>query len=66
MQSLSTLALNSACYSSYKGTSTMKGIVGISPLGVKSFMSKLYTGSISDKDSQRPVDCTNYFPMEML
>lgn len=28
----------------------MKGLVGISPLGVVSFMSELYTGSISDKE----------------
>ena len=50
MQSPSALDLNSACYSSYKGTTTMKGLVGISPLGVVSFMSELYTGSISDKE----------------
>lgn len=28
----------------------MKGLVGISPLGVVSFLSDLYTGSISDKE----------------
>ncbi|XP_068735620.1 uncharacterized protein [Montipora capricornis] len=50
MQSPSALDLNSASYSSYKGTTTMKGLVGISPSGVVSFMSELYTGSISDKE----------------
>jgi len=50
VESPSALDLNSACYSSYKGTTTMKGLVGISPLGVVSFMSELYTGSISDKE----------------
>lgn len=50
MQSPSALDLNSACYSSYKGTTTMKGLVGISPLLVVSFMSELYTGSISHKE----------------
>lgn len=50
MQSPSALDLNSACYSLYKGTTTMKGLVGIGPLGVVSFLSGLYTGSISDKE----------------
>ena len=50
MQSPSALDLNSACYSSYKGTTTMKELVGISPLGMVSFMSELYTGSIPDKE----------------
>ena len=50
MESPSALDLQSACYSSYKGTTTMKGLVGISPLGVVSFLSDLYTGSISDKE----------------
>ena len=50
MQSPLALDLNSACYSSYKETTTMKGLVGISPLGVVSFMIELYTGSISDKE----------------
>lgn len=50
MQSPSALDLNSACYSLYKGTTTMKGLVGISPSGVVSFMSELYTGSISVKE----------------
>ena len=50
MESPSALDFQSACYSSYKGTTTMKGLVGISPLGVVSFLSDLYTGSISDKE----------------
>lgn len=50
MQYLSALDLNSACYPSYKGTTTMKGLVGLSPLGVVSFLSDLYTGSISNKE----------------
>ena len=50
MQSPSALDLNAACYSSYKGIATMKGLVGISPLGVVSFLSDLSTGSISEKE----------------
>ena len=40
----------SACYSYYKSNTTMKGLVGITPSGVCSFVSDLYTGSISDKE----------------
>lgn len=50
MQYLSALDLNSVCYPSYKGTTTMKGLLGLSPLGVVSFLSDLYTGSISNKE----------------
>ena len=37
-----------ACYSQYKSHNTMKGLVGITPNGVISFVSDLYSGSISD------------------
>lgn len=37
-------------YFSYKSTTTLKGLVGITLAGGVSFVSKLYTGSISDKE----------------
>lgn len=50
MESPSALDNQSACYSYYKSNTTMKGLVGITPSGVCSFVSDLYTGSISDKE----------------
>ena len=50
MVSPSALDNQSACYSYYKSNTTMKGLVGITPPGVCSFVSDLYTGSISDKE----------------
>lgn len=44
----SSLALNSKCYSNYKSTHTLKGLVGIAPHGALTFVSSLYTGSMSD------------------
>ena len=49
-ESPSSLDMQSVCYSSYKGTTTMKGLVGLSPIGALCFLSELYTGSISDKE----------------
>lgn len=49
-ESPSSLDMQSVCYSSYKGTTTMKGLVGLSPIGALGFLSELYTGSISDKE----------------
>lgn len=48
MECPSGLDNQSACYSHYKSHNTMKGLVGITPNGVISFMSDLYSGSISD------------------
>lgn len=44
----SSLVLGSQCYSAYKSAHTWKGLVGIAPHGALSFVSSLYTGSISD------------------
>ena len=40
----------SPSYSSYKGGPTMKALLGITPSGVLSFVSKLFPGSTSDKE----------------
>lgn len=46
----SSLVLQSGTYSSYKSTNTFKGLIGISPNGLVSFVSDLYIGSISDRE----------------
>ena len=53
VQTPSSLVLHSECYSSYKSATTLKGLIGITPLGAVSFISALYTGSISDKEITR-------------
>ena len=50
IQTPSSLLLHSEFYSNYKSTTTLKSLVGITPAGAISFVSSLYTGSISDKD----------------
>ena len=50
VQTPSSLVLHSEFYSSYKSATTFKGLVGITPSGAVSFISKLYTGSISDRE----------------
>lgn len=49
VQTPSALSLNSEFYSHYKGTTTFKGLIGISPAGCVTFISSLYAGSISDQ-----------------
>ena len=43
------LSLQSQCYSSYKSHTTMKGLLAVVPNGAIIFISKLFTGSISDR-----------------
>lgn len=46
----SSLQLNGELFSSYKHHTTLKGLIGISPGGPITFISQLYTGSISDRE----------------
>ena len=50
VQTPSSKVLNSETYSHYKGHTTFKSLVGISPFGAITFVSSLYTGCISDKE----------------
>ena len=51
--------LQSQFYSSYKSSTTLKGLIGIAPHGPIIFVSSLYTGSISDKELTRCSDILN-------
>ena len=46
----SSLQLNGELFSNYKHHTTLKGLIGISPRGAITFISQLYTGSISDRE----------------
>ena len=52
-QTPSSLLLQSLLYSSYKSNTTLKGLIGIAPHGAITFVSSLYTGSISEKEITR-------------
>ena len=47
----SSLQLIGELFSSYKNHTTLKGLVGISPEGAITFVSQLYTESISDRET---------------
>ncbi|CAN7995181.1 unnamed protein product [Ixodes pacificus] len=49
-QASSSLVLQSATFSAYKSTNTFKGLIGISPDGTVTFVSELFTGSMSDNE----------------
>lgn len=49
-QTPSSLLLQSEMYSQYKSHTTVKGMIGVSPHGAVTFVSTLYSGSISDKE----------------
>ena len=50
VQKPSSLRSQSQCYSDYKSATTLKALVGIDPRGSFTFISMLYSGSISDKE----------------
>ena len=52
----SSLQLNGELFSSYKNHTTLKGLLEISPGGAITFVSQLYTGSISDREIVRRSD----------
>ena len=47
------MTLHSEIFSNYKSTKTFKGLIGVAPCGAVTYVSPLYTGSISDKDITR-------------
>lgn len=49
-QNPSSLTLQSEVFSSYKNTTTLKGLIGIAPCSAVIFVSSLFTGSISDRE----------------
>lgn len=49
----SSLQLNGELFSSFKHHTTLKGLLGISPGGVITFVRQLYIGSISDREIVR-------------
>lgn len=49
VQTPSSKVLNSETCSNYKSRTTFKSLIGITPCGAVSFISSLFTGSISDK-----------------
>lgn len=53
IQSPSSMYLRSEFYSSYKGRTTLKCLIGVTPGGAVSFVSSLYAGSVSDKHITR-------------
>ncbi|XP_062336855.1 uncharacterized protein LOC134036116 [Osmerus eperlanus] len=46
----SSLLLQSEMFSQYKSNTTVKGMIGVSPHGAVTFVSSLYSGSVSDKE----------------
>ena len=53
LQIPSSLVLNSQTFSHYKSANTLKGLVGITPHGLVTFVSSLFTGCMSDVEITR-------------
>lgn len=53
LETASSLTLQSETYSAYKNRTTLKGLIGVAPCGLVTFISRLYTGCISDKEITR-------------
>ncbi|XP_078804244.1 uncharacterized protein LOC144992347 [Oryzias latipes] len=53
LETASSLTLQSETFSSYKNRTTLKGLIGVAPNGLVTFISPLYTGCISDKEITR-------------
>ncbi|KAM9364594.1 uncharacterized protein KZ484_010780 [Pholidichthys leucotaenia] len=49
-QTPSSLLLQSEMFSHYESHTTMKGLIGVSPHGAVTFVSSLFSGSVSDKE----------------
>lgn len=50
LETASSLTLQSEMFSNYKNRTTLKGLIGVAPCGLVTFISPLYTGCISDKE----------------
>lgn len=50
LENASSLTLQSETFSNYKNRTTLKGLIGVAPCGLITFISPLYTGCISDKE----------------
>ncbi|XP_054876070.1 uncharacterized protein LOC129351217 [Poeciliopsis prolifica] len=50
LETPSSLTLQSETFSAYKNHTTLKGLIGVAPSGLVTFISALYTGCISDKE----------------
>lgn len=58
-----------ACYSNYKGRRTIKFLLGVTPGGLISYVSKAYSGKASDKqifDEQKFVNLLDAFTDELM
>uniref|UniRef100_A0A8C6UDS4 THAP-type domain-containing protein n=1 Tax=Neogobius melanostomus TaxID=47308 RepID=A0A8C6UDS4_9GOBI len=53
LATVSSHTLQSETFSAYKKCSTLKGLIGVAPCGLVTFVSPLYTGCISDKEITR-------------
>ncbi|XP_076853828.1 uncharacterized protein LOC143509219 [Brachyhypopomus gauderio] len=52
-ESPNAITLHCETFSTYKSHTTFKGLIGVSPSGVVTFVSRLFTGAISDKEITR-------------